>query len=311
MLKKLIETQLENHIKLTTHQGFQNILEYSTIPAGKLFRPMLGACLYQDLTNKAETQKLLENKNSNLTLFLCALEIHHAYTLVHDDMPCMDNDDFRRGKESVHKKFGQWSAVLAGDSLLHHSHTLISKIEHKNSRAIREHFSWALGPKGLILGQVYDLGGEIKKDFTSLMRTHELKTARLIQLSLTGTALLAKNSYSYREHINYLRIGRCIGLLFQLLDDLSECTEELTEHERDVSPFLRFPQESLRLSEHLIKKLSTQLVELPNSSLFIKNYLQLMKGKIVPSINQSQSILLKNLNSEFVKKDLLPVMNLL
>jgi geranylgeranyl pyrophosphate synthase len=311
MLKSLVEEQLKNHIKQTTYQEFQNILEYSVLPAGKLFRPLLGASLYKDLSKNNDAEKLLEDKNSNLTLLLCSLEIHHAYTLVHDDLPCMDNDDYRRGRESVHKKFGQWNAILAGDSLLHYSHALISKIEHKNARVLRDLFSWSLGAKGLILGQVYDLGGEIKKDFKSLMRTHELKTARLIQLALCGPALLSKTKYTYKDHIKYLRIGQSIGLLFQLLDDLSECTEELSPHEQDVSPFLRFPKESLALTSELINKLSIHLVDMPNSSLFIKSYLKLMKDKILPSIHNDESILLKNLNINFVKRDLLPVMNLL
>lgn len=311
MLKKLIEKQLAKHILLTTYQEFQSTLEYSTLPAGKLFRPLLGASIHQDLVGAEKTYKELQDSHSNLTLFLTSLEIHHAYTLVHDDLPCMDDDNFRRGRESVHKKFGQWSAVLAGDSLLHQSHYLVSQVSHKHERDLRKFFSWFLGAKGLILGQVYDLGGEIKKDFISLMRTHELKTARLIQLSICGTALLSQDKYSYQDHINYMRIGRSIGLLFQLLDDLSECTEELSTHERDVSPFIRFPKQSLSLTRELINNLDTGLVGRPYTNKFLRKYLSSMQSKILPSVKDNESILIKNLGKQFVQIELLPVMNLL
>ncbi len=245
-IRLLLEKNLQNHLSLVkpTQDDFFEVLSYSLLPAGKLFRPFLCASSYADQKGLERTINELKNPKSALSLCCSAVEIHHAYTLIHDDLPSMDNDDMRRGRPSTHKKFGQWRAILAGDSLLHLSHTLLSKIQTKYLQQPLSFFNWALGAKGLILGQVYDLGGEINQNFQSLLQTHILKTARLIQTSLLLGEWAVEENLSYSQIKKNLRFGESLGLSFQLLDDLSEITEELSTHELEVNPFLNFQNEA-------------------------------------------------------------------
>ncbi len=245
-LQKTIAENLKEHLLgLCGLEEFSTILNYGVLPAGKLFRPKLALASFLDQNPNRPLDLSMLSSEQNIALILSALEIHHAYTLIHDDLPCMDDDDYRRGRESTHKKFGQWQAVLAGDALLHHSHKLIGKCRGDEHYTLRAIFNWALGAKGLILGQVLDLSGLINENFSSLLRTHELKTGRLIQTSLlAGKWAASKQKISFTEIKATLRLGSNIGIVFQLLDDLSELTEELSKHERDVNPFLRFPKEA-------------------------------------------------------------------
>lgn len=208
------------------HPEFREILHYAVLPAGKLFRPRLVEAIALDLSGKLTTDHIHLG---------CALELHHAYTLVHDDLPAMDNDLVRRGKPSTHVKYGEWKAILAGDALLIASFEELMKIRSEKIRELHRLFSWCTGGKGLILGQYLDLASEGKVSTPEVVRIHELKTARLIQAAVAGSAMISKNKFSK----NYFRLGREIGVTFQLLDDLGELTEEnLSPHEKDINPFL-------------------------------------------------------------------------
>lgn len=208
------------------HPELREILHYAVLPAGKLFRPRLVEAIALDLTGK------LSSDHVHLG---CALELHHAYTLVHDDLPAMDNDLVRRGKPSTHAKYGEWKAILAGDALLIASFEELMKIRSEKIRELHRLFTWCTGGKGLILGQFLDLGSEGKVTTPEVVRIHELKTARLIQAAVAGSAMISKNEFSK----NYFRLGREIGVTFQLLDDLGELTEKnLSPHEKEINPFL-------------------------------------------------------------------------
>ncbi len=209
-----------------THPELREILEYAVLPAGKLFRPRLVEAIALDL-GKSFTQDHLH--------LACALELHHAYTLVHDDLPAMDNDLVRRGKPSTHARYGEWKAILAGDALLISSFEQLMKVKSDKIRELHRLFSWCTGGKGLILGQFLDLGSAGKVNTAEIIRIHELKTARLIQAAVAGAALISQNRFSR----DYFRMGLEIGITFQLLDDLGELTEEkLSPHEKDINPFL-------------------------------------------------------------------------
>ncbi|MEX0798701.1 MAG: polyprenyl synthetase family protein, partial [Bacteriovoracaceae bacterium] len=117
------------------------ILEYAMFPAGKLFRPKLVLALAQDLGEALEDHYLLS----------AAIEAHHAYSLVHDDLPCMDDDNVRRGRPSVHKQFGEWQALLAGDGLINLSYQLLSEMSSPEAARIIRNFAQMMGAKGLIL----------------------------------------------------------------------------------------------------------------------------------------------------------------
>ena len=173
---------LSHHTKsLFPEHAFQEVYNYSLFPAGKLFRPSLCISIGMDINEVGLEDIPLK---SSLAAASAGLEVHHTYTLMHDDLPCMDDDNERRGRASSHIKFNEWMALLGGDGLLNASYRLISLGEHPNTALAVKIFAWATGPKGLILGQVLDLSEEMNESFDKLLRTHELKTARLIQLSL-------------------------------------------------------------------------------------------------------------------------------
>ncbi|MFL5783536.1 MAG: polyprenyl synthetase family protein [Bacteriovoracaceae bacterium] len=208
------------------HPGLREIMDYAVLPAGKLFRPRLVEAIALDLNNK------LSDDHVHLA---SAIELHHAYTLVHDDLPAMDNDLVRRGKPSTHAQFGEWKAILAGDALLIASFEELMKVKSAKIRELHRLFSWCTGGKGLILGQYLDLGSLGKVSTEEVVRIHELKTARLIQVAVAGAALISQNKFSRP----YFRLGRDIGVTFQLLDDLNELTvKDLSPHEKEINPFL-------------------------------------------------------------------------
>lgn len=221
MLTRAIETALK---KSCHHPELLKVMDYAVFPAGKLFRPKLVEALALDLANRVSADHLH---------LASAIELHHAYTLVHDDLPAMDNDLVRRGKPSTHAHFGEWKAILTGDALLIASFSELSNIGHKNFKDIHKLMTWATGAKGLIEGQFRDLGAD-----GDIIRIHELKTARLIQLATLGTYLLG-DKQTLRGKIEFLRLGREIGVSFQLLDDLSELTElDVSPHEKFINPFI-------------------------------------------------------------------------
>lgn len=309
--KEYLSQHLAYHVKrASSYSPFQEVLHYATSPAGKLFRPLLAFHLYEDLIGQTKALELLQDPNSNLSLICSSLEIHHAYTLVHDDLPSMDDDDMRRGKPSTHKKFGEWRAILTGDALLHLSHHLLTKMRHPHGQDIQRFFSWALGARGLILGQVYDLGGVIGQDFDSLLRTHELKTGRLIQCALVSSYVLSCDKPNFSKLKHYLRLGKNIGLIFQLLDDLSECNDELSEHEQEVSPFLHFSDQAIKQLSFCLSQIKDLHHDHPQTDLFIKSYLDIMKNKISQGFEHEQTHLYKNLGKDFIELKLRPVMSL-
>ncbi len=221
----------DHHLKsripaFSTHPELREIFDYALRPPGKLFRPRLLEALCQDLK--------ISHERDILTLG-CAIEIHHAYSLVHDDLPAMDNDLIRRGKPSTHAKYGEWKALLIGDALLAQSYRELDRLQTPQKDFIRQFFLWATAGGGLILGQWIDLSGLADKTAARL-RMHELKTSRLMQIAIIGGMAL-KSSMSFGDLKSGLRLGAAIGIAFQLLDDLDDLNAP-SEHELKVNPFI-------------------------------------------------------------------------
>ena len=227
-----------------------------------------------------------------------AIELHHTYTLIHDDLPAMDNDDFRRGRLSSHKKFTEHDAILAGDALLNISYEYIAQIKSPALSHILQEFTRATGAKGLILGQVKDLGNE-ENTMENILDIHRLKTGELIQLCLTSSAILKERNDLVRP---LYQVGMALGTNFQLLDDLCELTDEINEHEGDVNPFLLFdPKESLDIIRDNNVKIREICKENKLFSLqeYIENYLDKTKLKIengIVKINKHIKFNLSDIN---------------
>jgi geranylgeranyl pyrophosphate synthase len=301
-----IENTLRFHLdQLTPHHAIREVYDYAVLPAGKLFRPSLVWSTLRDIDPELYA-KSVQNKNSNHAMLASAVEFHHAYSLIHDDLPCMDNDTERRGKPCTHLVFGQWRALLAGDGLINLSYQLISKIKHPRTLSLLHFFSWALGPKGLIHGQVMDLSEEMTKSIDNTLRTHELKTARLIQVAILGSAGLTSVKDFKREK-NLWKFSRLLGINFQLIDDLSELAEEeLSEHETSVNPWLRHTSHTYEATLKSLLNFNQLSLELKmtNTNMIIIEYYE----KMLSIITTNQATIEKHLDK---KIDLVPVILLI
>ncbi len=249
-VRALILQNLKLHLQRQVgHTELREAYHYAVLPAGKLFRPLLTAAAFEDTQGDAIQE--LARPFSDLALLCSSVEIHHAYTLAHDDLPCMDDDDVRRGRASLHKAFGEWQAVLTGDGLLNASYALTAQLKTPHADLIRKIGAWALGPKGLIEGQARDLSSKPSPgpSLAELLETYRPKTARLIQVSLISGHLCASSTQGqtcYRKALWWWRAGLKLGLAFQLLDDLVECTRPFSAHEKKVNPWPHYFDECLQ-----------------------------------------------------------------
>ena len=156
--------------------------------------------------------------------FALAVEMIHTYSLIHDDLPCMDDDDLRRGKPTNHKVFGEATAVLAGDALL--TNAFLAAVQNSavsaqiRSDAVRL-LSVAAGDAGMIGGQIKDMEGEKRSlDFEELLSLHSLKTGKMIEVSVALGCLAAGYGETTEEYAALTSYARKIGVAFQAIDDL-------------------------------------------------------------------------------------------
>lgn len=163
-----------------------------------------------------------------------AIEMVHAYSLVHDDLPAMDDDDLRRGKPTVHKAFDEATAILAGDALQSHAFTVLAEEDTHADPAVRAELvrclSRAAGPRGMCGGQMLDMlaereGGQM--DEVAIGRLQTLKTGKLIEFSAEAGAILGKAPLAQRHAL--LAYGRDLGAAFQIADDLLDATATAAE----------------------------------------------------------------------------------
>ena len=187
-------------------------MEYSLFAGGKRIRPVLAMAVCEMLGGNIE----------DVMPFACGLEMIHTYSLIHDDLPCMDDDDLRRGKPTNHKVFGEGMAVLAGDGLLNcafETALKFSKCSPEITLDCLNILSTASGTEGMIGGQVIDLEHEGKKiDSDTLETLHLLKTGALIQASAMLGSVCAEAPNS--DIIRVSEFARLIGLAFQVKDDI-------------------------------------------------------------------------------------------
>jgi geranylgeranyl diphosphate synthase type II len=187
-------------------QTLQDAILYSLIDGGKRVRPAL--CL--------GTADLIAGDDTAAMPAACALEMIHTYSLIHDDLPCMDDDDLRRGKPTTHRVYGEAMAILAGDALLTMAFDLLAAAE--NCRVIRE-VAQAAGVGGMAGGQAIDLLSEHQKlTLEQLRRMHAAKTGALIRASVRSGAILAGATEPQLDAIT--RYGEHLGIAFQSADDI-------------------------------------------------------------------------------------------
>jgi geranylgeranyl diphosphate synthase, type II len=193
-------------------------IAYSYSRGGKRFRPVLALLIAESFA--VHPQRVLP--------WAMAVEMIHTYSLIHDDLPCMDNDDFRRGEPTNHKKFGETTALLAGDALLTEAFALIAQSYGEDAKVglqLVGLLSKAAGLFGMVGGQAIDLEFQKQKpDFQNLEQMHLMKTGALIRVSAEGAALICGLP---AEKVQLCReFGANLGLAFQIQDDLIDAKEE-------------------------------------------------------------------------------------
>lgn len=216
--------------------------QYSLFAGGKRIRPTL----------TLEFCRMFGGEDAAALPFACAVEMIHTYSLIHDDLPCMDNDDMRRGKPTNHKVFGETTALLAGDSLL----TGAFEVAASNTAAGADcaakavaYLASCAGRYGMIGGQIMDLEGEKKKlSLDQLLKLHSMKTGALINASAVMGALAAGVSFKDPRMEAVITYAENIGLAFQIVDDILDRTGDSTllgknvgmDAERQKNTFLSF-----------------------------------------------------------------------
>lgn len=216
---ELIDKKLDEYMVIKYPEDIFKSMKYTVTLTGKRLRPVM--CM--------EACKILGGNIENAIPTACAIEMLHAQSLIHDDLPCMDNDDFRRGKPSNHKVFGEAIAVLAGDALLSFAPQLIiekSNLPTDTILKIIHEFVQSAGAYQLIAGQVADINSEQGKDKLNnsneetLYFIHTNKTAVLFKLALkTGGYIAGANE----KEINKMEeFGQKFGLAFQIYDDIMD-----------------------------------------------------------------------------------------
>lgn len=183
-------------------------MRYSIFAGGKRIRPVLTLAACEAVGGKPAAAMPLA----------CAVECIHTYSLIHDDLPCMDDDDLRRGRPTNHKVFGEGIAVLAGDALLTHAFILAAtKAEYVKELA------FAAGSERLIAGQVQDLENESRRaSLDEVKTTHQNKTGALITTSIRLGAMAGQASPTQLKRLT--RYGQDLGLAFQVIDDVLDAT---------------------------------------------------------------------------------------
>ncbi len=224
--KKAVEIEAELKKALQKKQIYPAMLyeamAYSLFAGGKRLRPilLLSAC------------EAVGGKKEKAIAFACAIEMIHTYSLIHDDLPAMDNDDYRRGRLTSHKKFGEAMAILAGDALLHHAfetmtEACINDFSMSSLQAMNA-IAHGAGVYGMVCGQVADVLNEGKAmDEKTMYFIHKNKTAAMLQAALKAGALLGQATQKQLDMME--QVGEKMGVAFQISDDILDVTGTLEE----------------------------------------------------------------------------------
>ncbi|HEX5034121.1 MAG TPA: farnesyl diphosphate synthase [bacterium] len=256
--KKIVDQALKDFLPSsdTWPTELHQSMNYSIAAGGKRLRPILAIAAAEALGKSHES----------VLPTACALEFIHTYSLIHDDLPAMDDDDLRRGQPTNHKVYGEAMAILAGDSLLTEAFHLIASSAKPEQAAVAleviSRIAAASGSRGMAGGQAVDLLSErVKISLEELERLHRHKTGKLIQVSIEAGALSAGADRRQLESLS--RFGECIGLSFQIADDVLDIEggEEIGKdigsdiaNEKATYPALLGLEESKRLARELTEE---------------------------------------------------------
>lgn len=249
-------------------------MAYSLFAGGKRLRPMmlLAAC------------EAVGGNKEEAVPFACAMEMIHTYSLIHDDLPAMDNDDYRRGRLTNHKVFGEDMAILAGDGLLHHAMEVMADACYNNpstkTTGAMQAIAHGAGVHGMLIGQVVDVFYEGKPLEANILEfIHINKTAAMIRAALKAGAILGGATNAVAE--SFALAGEKIGVAFQILDDILDVTSTMEELGKPIHSDERNEKTTyvtlygIEKSREIACKLSDEAIsiwnELGEGSIFLKD----------------------------------------
>ncbi|WP_124972658.1 geranylgeranyl diphosphate synthase CrtE [Aphanothece sacrum] len=262
--KHLVDEALDSSLPIIRPETIYEAMRYSLLAGGKRLRPIL--CL--------STCDLMGGTLEMAMPTACALEMIHTMSLIHDDLPAMDNDDYRRGKLTNHKVYGEDIAILAGDALLSYAFEYVAtqtrNVALENLVDVIARLGRTVGASGLVGGQVLDLESEGKEGITvdTLKFIHIHKTGALLETSVVSGAILAGATLEDIQRLS--RYAQNIGLAFQIVDDILDITSTQEELGKTAGKDLRdkkatYPslwglEESKKQAQQLVNEAITQLI---------------------------------------------------
>ena len=267
-------------LSVVADSNVKDAMRYALEAGGKRLRPYLVFAM--------SNQTL---QNENMLNLAYALEMVHTYSLVHDDLPAMDNDDYRRGQLTTHKRFDEATAILAGDALLTQAFYVISTLALKHEDLVRaiHILSMSSGANGMILGQVLDIQNDTKhtNQIEDLYRLYEYKTGCLFSAALRLGNLL-NQKHENEDQLD--RIGKKLGIVFQIQDDYLERTStfdvigksnqsDLDNHKKTMIEFLGIDATKLKINE-LYAELNRDIMLLNETYPLLMDIVHWMKDRI-------------------------------
>jgi geranylgeranyl diphosphate synthase type II len=282
--RKIADAALERLLPPPTQYpaSIHRAMRHSVFAGGKRLRPILCMEAGRMVSAASLAARSADSLPKGIEQVGAALEMLHTYSLIHDDLPALDNDDLRRGRPTSHKVFGEATAILAGDALQTLAYEVLTDLDcsaESSIKIIRE-IAHATGTiEGMIAGQVVDLEAEhLKPDLTTLEYIHRAKTAALITASVVSGGIYAGAT---ADDIGRLRTyGQSIGLAFQIVDDvldLTQTSEQLGKTagkdaaaEKTTYPALFGIEESIRKADALIEKSNSAIDFYGNASSTLK-----------------------------------------
>ena len=266
-IKFLTRTRELIHHKLTSVITSSSLIDeamrYSVLSDSKVIRP--GLVMASGILNNNLTE-------DSLITLACSVELIHTYSLIHDDLPSMDDDDMRRGKDSSHVRFGEANAILAGDALHDLAFELIASDEDMNDAAkinAVNILAKASGSKGMVLGQYLDIESEklnSNLNLDEIEKIHSLKTGKLIQASILMGQLESSLDIKKQEMLS--EFGSKIGLAFQIYDDILDETGDSSVLGKSIKSDIKNQKQTyvkvigLDQSNYIANKLATQSIDI-------------------------------------------------
>ena len=276
--KKLIESSIDSYLaELTYPEVIAEGMKYAILNGGKRLRPIL-LFMTLDILGKDKTKGIASG---------VGIEMIHSYSLVHDDLPALDNDDFRRGKLTTHKKFGEAEGILIGDALLTHAfYILTARNSHLAPEQIVEIVkltSSYAGINGMIGGQMMDIASEGKRiNMETLKYIHSNKTGKLIKLPVEIGCIIGEATLEEKETL--IKFSELIGLAFQIKDDILDIEGDFLTLGKPVGS-----------DQELEKSTYPALIGLNESKELLKNTIEEAKSILVEKFGEEKSAILLKL----------------